>query len=115
MPWSCCQPRMAREVSSLPLSLTTRVAPFDDAVELASNADARERVVDDQSQAFPSEVIGHSKHPELPAAGQGVRHEVQRPALVRSLWQRHRRPRSDRPFAPAALANHRKRYSQATA
>src|SRR5262249_44960711 len=40
------------------------------------------------------------------AAGQGVRHEVQRPALVRPLWQRHRRPRSDRPLTPAALANH---------
>lgn len=37
--------------------------------------------------------------------GERVGHKVERPALVRPLWDRHRRPCPERPFAAASLAH----------
>lgn len=45
-------------------------------------------------------------HAEPPAAGQRIRYEVERPALVGALRNGHRRPRAQRPF-PAATRAHR--------
>lgn len=44
-------------------------------------------------------------HTEPPAAGQQVRHEVERPALIWFLRDRHRRARSQRSLPPTALAH----------
>ena len=52
-------------------------ADLDDAIELTGNANAGQRVVDDEGQAFAAEVIDHRQNAELSAAGERVRHEVQ--------------------------------------
>src|SRR6185312_11862481 len=46
----------------------------------------------DQAQALAGEVIDHHQDAEPPTIGQRVRGKVERPTLVRSLRQRHRRP-----------------------
>ncbi|CAK7261999.1 protein of unknown function (plasmid) [Shinella sp. WSC3-e] len=49
--------------------------------------------------------IEDTKDTKAPAIDQRIRDEVQAPALVRSLWDCHRRSRSQRSFATAALAH----------
>ena len=78
---------------------------FGDPVELAHDPRAGERGVDDQAETLAGEVVDEGQHPEAPAAGERVHHEVQRPALVRTLRHRHRRPRAECPFAAATLAH----------
>ena len=56
-------------------------------------------------QAFPAEVINHVQHPEPTPVFQRVRHAVEQPPLLRALWDRHGRPRSDGSFAAATLAH----------
>lgn len=76
-----------------------------DPVEFPRDADARDRVVRNRCQAFAAEVIDHAQNSEPPTIDEGVRHEVQRPALVRTLRDRHRRLRTQRPLAAAAFAH----------
>ena len=95
-------------VSSVPLSLTTvsgrpRRAP--DRVQLARDPLAGQRRVRHQRQALAAEVVDHAQDPEPATVGQRVGREVQRPALVRAVRQRHRRPRAERPLAPAAATH----------
>jgi len=73
-----------------------------DPVEFPRNTDARDRVVRHRRQALPVEVVDHAKDPEPPAIVQGARDEVQRPALVAILRDRHRRPCPQRPHTAAS-------------
>ena len=68
-------------------------ATLGDGAQLANNPPTRQRDVDDASQAFAAVVVDDVEHAEPPAAGQRVRYEVERPALVGFLRDRHRRPR----------------------
>ena len=47
-----------------------RTAHIADPVQLTGNTDAGERVVDDERQAFPSEVIDHGQDAEPSAVGE---------------------------------------------
>ena len=80
-------------------------AKFRDLVEFGGDTNAGERDIGDEAYAFPVEVVDHRQDAKAPAVGQRVRHKVQRPALIDPLRDRHRRPRSQCPLAPAALAN----------
>ena len=48
--------------------------------------------------------INHAQNAETPTTTKGIRDKVQRPTLVRPLWQRHWRPGPQRPFPAAAAA-----------
>ena len=77
-PRSSCQARL-REVSSVPLSLTTMQGVSRISMAQSSSRTTRrpeERVVHDQRHTFPAEVIHHGQHPELAARSQCVGHEV---------------------------------------
>jgi hypothetical protein len=79
-------------------------ATLHDSTQLANDPLARQRGVDDASQAFPAVVVNDVEHAGPPAAGQCIQHEVQRPALVGLLRERHRRSRLQRALAAATLA-----------
>lgn len=70
--------------------------------------DAQDRRVDDRRQAFAAEVVDDAEHAEPPAVRQGIRHEVERPALVRFLRDCHGRPGPDRAL-PVATPTYRER------
>ena len=95
-------------VSSVPLSLTT-IAGLprggDEAVELASDAQAGERGIGDQRQALAGEVVDDGENAEAPTVGESVGEEVEAPALIGSLRQCQRRPGSERPLSATATAN----------
>jgi len=74
----------------------------DKTVELAGDPTAGQRAVDHQGQALPREVVDHHQNPEAFPVGEHVGDEVQAPALVGSLRQRHRCLRPERPLAAAA-------------
>ena len=60
----------------MPLSLTSmrgRPPQLDDAVQLPSHADARQRCVDDAGEALAAEVVHHRQDAEPPAVGQCIR------------------------------------------
>ncbi len=76
-----------------------------DPVELAPDAQPRQRGVRHQRQAFAREVVHHGEDAKPPPAAQRIRDEVQRSALVRPLRQHHRRPGAQCPL-PAAAAAH---------
>ena len=65
-------------------------AILGDDVEFAGDAFARDRVVDDGGQAFPAEVVDDAQDPEAAAVGERVGDEVEAPALVGILRDRHR-------------------------
>jgi hypothetical protein len=69
---------MAFEVNSVPLSPDDHAwaAPADLA-EFTHHTWRSERGVDDQTQAFPGEVIDQGQDTEAPAADQRVHHEVE--------------------------------------
>lgn len=50
--------------------MNLRPASLDNPIELAGDTAAGERVVDNLSQALPTEIIDDSEHAELPAACQ---------------------------------------------
>jgi hypothetical protein len=79
--------------------------PGDDGIELARHPGAGERGVGHQAETFPGEVIDHRQDAEPPPVGEAVAQEVKRPALIRSLRDRHRPPRPQRPLAPATAAD----------
>ena len=95
-------------VNSVPLSETHvagRAALGDDGIELASDPQARQRGVGDQRQAFAGEVVDDRQDAKPPAVAQLIVQEIERPALVGALRQRHRRPGAERPLAAAATAH----------
>lgn len=94
---SCCQRSIAVDVSSLPLSLTMHRGLPRTAM-IACHAGARERGVCHQPKAFAREVVDHAQNPEAAAIGEGIRHEVERPAFVGSRRHCHRRAKPERPL-----------------
>ncbi len=76
-----------------------------DDVEFAGDTFARDRVVDDGRQAFPAEVVDDAQDPEAAAVGQRVGDEVEAPALIGILRDRHRCSRAERTLAATALAH----------
>ena len=78
---------------------------FDDPIELAHDPQARERGIHHQPQALSGEVIDQGQNAKATAAHQRVGHEVERPAQIAILRDRHRRPRAKCPFATTAPAN----------
>ena len=92
-------------VNSVPLSLTIIAGRDRSAIAQSSSRATRtpeNRGVGDEPDALAGEVVDHRKDPEPPTAGERVGHEVQRPALVAALRDRHRRPDAERPLATAA-------------
>jgi len=79
--------------------------PGDQDVQLAGHATAADRGVHHQGQRLAGEVVDDAQDPEAPAPAQGVSYEVQAPALVRSIRQRHRRPRAGGALAATAPAH----------
>lgn len=55
------------------------------ALKLSRRKHARDRGVGDEPYALTGEVIDHREDPEPPAAGEHIRHEVQRAALGYTL------------------------------
>ena len=99
---------MAFEVSSVPLSLTTMHGTprsLGDPVELARDPQAGERVVDDQRQALPAEVVDHGQDAEAPAVTSVSATKSSDQRWFAPLRDRHRRPGSQSPLAAAALAH----------
>src|SRR4051794_17035090 len=96
------QRRIAMPVSSVPLS-ETHIAGRPRRATMASSA--RQGRVSDQRQTLAGEVIDDREDAETPAIDQGIRHEVEGPALVRSLRDRQRRSCAKRPLATTAPAN----------
>lgn len=74
-------------------------------IELAGNAHTRDRGVGDERQALPAVVIDQGEDPEPTSADKRVRHEVEAPALVRPLRDRHGCPRAQCPLATTASAH----------
>ena len=83
-----------------------RAARLDDALELSDHATSTQRNVYHERQAFAGEVINHDQHAETASISQYVGDEVQAPALVRPLRQRHRSPRSKSTFPPGPPPHH---------
>ena len=80
--------------------------PLEDRrVELAPDPCARDRRIGDEAHALLAIVIDHREDPEPPPAGEGVGHEVEAPALVGALRDRHRRPRAQGPLTSATTAH----------
>jgi len=77
----------------------------DQRVEFPCNTDARQRRIRHQGKAFACEVVDDGEDAEPATVREGVRHEVQRPSLVRPIRQRHRRPRAQSPLPTAAAAH----------
>lgn len=106
--WSA-HTRMALLVSSVPLSLTTVLGlPRSITSRSSSRAitGAGERGIGHQRQALAGAIIDNGEDTEPAAVGELIRHEVERPAVVRRHRHRHRRRGPDRPLA-AATAAHR--------
>src|SRR5262245_9754765 len=78
---------------------------FGDTVELMHDTQSRKRGVGHQAQAFSGEVIDQREDAEASSAHECVRHEVERPAQIATLRDRHRRPGAESPLASAALTN----------
>lgn len=78
---------------------------LNDLIQFAQHPPSGQRRIDDQAQAFPGEVVNQGQDTEAPTAGKRVHYEVERPAQVLVLRDRHRRPRAERPFAATALAH----------
>ncbi len=79
---------------------------FSEVVQFACDTNSGERRVDYERQTLSGEVIDDHQHPEAPAVSQHVRDEVEAPALVWALRDRHGRPGAERTLS-AATAPHR--------
>src|SRR5262249_8385721 len=78
----------------------------EEPIELAGDPDAGDRGVGDQGQTFARAVIDHHQNTHAAAINELVGNEVERPAVVRPLWDQHRRPRAQGPLATAPSADH---------
>ena len=76
-----------------------------DPIQLTGYADAGQGRINDGSQTFSAEVVDHIQDTEPAATGQAVRHEVERPPLVRSLRDRHGRLGAQCTLASAPFTN----------
>ena len=92
-------------VSLVPLSETHITGRQREAISPSSDPSPGQRGVGDERQAFPREVIDDRQDAETSAVGESIRQEVQAPALIGTLRQRHRRPGAERPLAAAAAPN----------
>jgi len=84
----------------VPLSLTMVRGLPRRAIGTSSSrgqAVAADRGIHDQRQGLAGEVVDDAQDPEAPAPRKGVGDEVQAPALVGSVRQRHGRPRAAAP------------------
>ena len=79
--------------------------PKRDLVQLATDPLAAQRIVDHGRETLSAEVVENTENPEASAVDQSIRDEVQAPALVRPLWDRHRRSGSQGSLAAATLAH----------
>jgi hypothetical protein len=79
--------------------------PGDERVQLAHEPLAADRGVDHERQGLAGEVVDDAEDPEAAAPAQGVGHEVQAPAPVRAVWQRHRCACAGRALAAAPAAH----------
>ena len=69
---------------------------------MPGDAGTDDTAADHQAQAFAGEVIDHREDPEPSTVGQRIAQEIQRPAPVRPLRDRHWRPGAGRPLTPTA-------------
>src|SRR5215218_6330454 len=100
-----CQDSVAGEFAAVVTDHHPGLAAFHHPpVQFTRHADAGERGVSHQRQALAGTIINDGQNAEAAAAGQLVRHKVERPALVRRHRNQHRRPGPDRSFAAAAAA-----------
>lgn len=84
---------------ALPLTFRSIVADnhawkstaLGDLVQLAGDTFTRERVIDHSGQTLPAEVVNDAQDTKVPAINQGIRDEVQAPALIGAPRDRHRR------------------------
>jgi hypothetical protein len=100
------QDRGAGELAAIVADDHSELATLlDDPVQLTSNPKAAERCIGDEAQAFSGAIIDDRQHSEPAAIGELIRHEVQRPAIIGSHRDQHRRSRANRSLAAAALAH----------
>jgi hypothetical protein len=92
-------------VSSVPLSETQLCGRSQRTMRASSSRTTRPRRIGHQAQALPGVVVDHRQDPEPSSIGQCVADEVERPALVRALWQRHLCPCAQGPLASTTAAN----------
>ena len=78
---------------------------FGDTIELAHDPWAGKRGIHHQAEAFPGEVIDQSEDAEAPATHQRVSHEVERPAQIPILRDRHGCPGAESSLAATTLAH----------
>jgi hypothetical protein len=77
----------------------------DEGVELAHDPQARQRCIGRQRQAFSGEVVDHRQDPKSPAIDERVRQEIQAPALIGALRDRHWSPCAQDTLAATAAAD----------
>lgn len=82
-----------------------RHALEDRCIELTPNPRAGDRRLRDQAHTLPAVVIDHGKDSERAPTGDGMRDEVEAPALVRFLRDCHRCPRAQCLLATATMAH----------
>jgi len=92
-------------VNSVPLSETIMAGRPRIPITASSSRATRKPGRDDQNQAFAREVVDEGQNAEAATVDHGVRQEVQAPALIGTLRQGHRRPRSERSLAAAAVTH----------
>jgi hypothetical protein len=77
------QDRMRRQRGAVVADDHHRPAPHRyDLVEFASDTNSAQRRVDDQGKTFAGEIVDHCQPTEPSPVVEGVRYEVERPALV---------------------------------
>ena len=91
--------------ATAPIRQAEVTAHLGDPVQLAGHADTRKRGIDHGRQTFPAEVVDDAEDAEPPAVRERIRHEVERPPLVRPLRDRHGRPGPDRTLASTPFTN----------
>ncbi len=80
--------------------------PLEDrCIEFAPDPCAGDRRIGNQAHTLPAVVIDHGEDPEPASASKGIGHEVEAPALVGTLRDRHRRPCTQGPLATTTTAH----------
>jgi len=100
------QDRIAGELAAIVADDHLRpAAPGHDGIEFTRHAQARQRCICRQGETLPRAIIDNRQDPEAAAVGQLIRHEIERPAIVRPQRKHHGRSCSDGAFAAAATAH----------
>lgn len=94
-------------VNFVPLSLTidNGLPRRATTASITPNTQARERCVCDEGQTLAAEVVHHRENAEPATVIELIAHEVQRPALVHALRDRHWSPCSQRSLATTTPAH----------